>query len=78
MGRRGNPFLKAFPSGEGGSRVPRKRETDEGLASSLWERCPGRGGEGVCLPSQSLRDSSPRVGAKGEADCHTSVRTGSQ
>ena len=25
-----NPFPKAFPSGEGGSRVPRKRETDEG------------------------------------------------
>ena len=25
-----NPFSKAFPSGEGGSRVPRKRETDEG------------------------------------------------
>ena len=33
---------KAFPSGEGGSRVPRKRETDEGLASSLWERCPAK------------------------------------
>ena len=27
---------------------------------------PRRGGEGVLLPSQSLRDSSPRVGAKGE------------
>ena len=26
-----NPFPKAFPSGEGGSRVPRKRETDEGV-----------------------------------------------
>ncbi len=26
-----NPFPKAFPSGEGGSRVSRKRETDEGL-----------------------------------------------
>ena len=29
--RRGNPFPKAFPIGEGGSRVPRKRETDEGF-----------------------------------------------
>ena len=32
---------KAFPSGEGGSRVPRKRETDEGQGSlytrKLWE-----------------------------------------
>ena len=27
----GNPYLKAFPIGEGGSRVPRKRETDEGF-----------------------------------------------
>ena len=26
-----NPFSQAFPSGEGGSRVSRKRETDEGL-----------------------------------------------
>ena len=34
---------------------------------SLWERCPGQGGEGV-LPSQSLRDSSPRVGAKGQSE----------
>ena len=31
---------------------------------SLWERCPA-GAERACLPSQSLRDSSPRVGAKG-------------
>ena len=45
MGRRGNQFLKAFPSGEGGSRVPRKRETDEGLASP-YGRGAG-GGEGV-------------------------------
>ena len=32
---------------------------------SLWERCPA-GAERACLPSQSLRDSSPKVGAKGE------------
>ena len=38
---------------------------------SLWERCPA-GAERACLPSQSLRDSSPRVGATGRTDCHTS------
>ena len=38
---------------------------------SPWERCPA-GAERACLPSQSLRDSSPRVGAKGRTDCHTS------
>ena len=27
---------------------------------------PLEGAERVCLPSQSLRDSSPKVGAKGE------------
>ena len=32
---------EAFPHGEGGSRVSRKRETDEGLASPY-----GRGAEG--------------------------------
>ena len=32
---------------------------------SLWERCPREGAERACLPSQSLRDSSPKVGAKG-------------
>ena len=35
---------------------------------SPWERCPA-GVERACLPSQSLRDSSPRVGAKGRTDC---------
>ena len=51
---RSQSVFQAFPSDEGGSRVPRKRKTDEGLVS----------------PSQSLRDSSPRVVAKGETDCH--------
>ena len=32
---------------------------------SLWERCPA-GAERARFPSQSLRDSSPRVGAKGD------------
>ena len=30
---------------------------------------PLEGAERACLPSQSLRDSSPRVGAKGKTDC---------
>ena len=55
---------KAFPSGEGGSRVPRKRETDEGNLPLPMGEVPRRGGEGVLLPFQSLRDSSPRGGAK--------------
>ena len=40
-------FPKAFPSGEGGSRVPRKRETDEGyLPLPMGEVPPEGGGEG--------------------------------
>ena len=31
---------------------------------------PLEGAERVFFPSQSLRDSSPKVGAKGETDCH--------
>ena len=45
--------------------------TDEGLASPYGRGAP-KGRRGFYLPSQSLRDSSPRVGAKGETDCHTS------
>ena len=36
----GNPFLKAFPHGEGGSRVSRKRETDEGLCFFYFPHPP--------------------------------------
>ena len=38
---------------------------------------PRKGRRGRFLPSQSLRDSSPKVGAKGtrRTDCHTSVAT---
>ena len=32
------------PGGEGGSRVPRKRETDEGLAASFGRGAAGGGG----------------------------------
>ena len=49
---------KAFPSGEGGSRVSRKRETDEGLVSPMGE-VPGRGGEGVFTLSVGFAASSP-------------------
>ena len=35
---------------------------------SLWERCPGWGGEGVFTLSVSFADSSPRVGAKGRSE----------
>ena len=38
---RSQSVFQAFPSDEGGSRVPRKRKTDEGLASPY-----GRGAEG--------------------------------
>ena len=34
---------KAFPSGEGGSRVPRKRETDEGQGSLYTRELWGNG-----------------------------------
>ena len=37
--QRGNPFPKAFPIGEGGSRVPRKRETDEGFLPCANVKC---------------------------------------
>ena len=61
---RSQSVTPAFPAGEGGLRVPRKRETDEGHLPLPLGEVPGRGGEGFILPSQSLRDSSPRVGAK--------------
>ena len=57
--------LQSLPLGEGGSRVSRKRETDEGLASP-YGRGARSGRRGFYFPSQSLRDSSPRVGAKGK------------
>ena len=57
--------------------VSRKLETDEGLASP-YGRGALKGRRERYLPSQSFRDSSPRVGAKGETDCHASVSTGSQ
>ena len=45
------------------ARPPQVRD-GRGSCLSLWERCPA-GAERASLPSQSLRDSSPRVGAKG-------------
>jgi len=51
-GRRGNPFLSLPLGGEGGSRVSRKRETDEGLASPYGRGASGSQG-GCGLPHQS-------------------------
>ena len=43
----GHSPSQAFPHGEGGSRVPRKRETDEGnLPLPMGEVPPEGGGEG--------------------------------
>ena len=57
---------KAFPHGEGGSRVSRKCETDEGLASPYGRGAPA-GAERACFTlSVGFAASSPKVGAKGE------------
>ena len=57
---------KAFPHGEGGSRVSRKRETDEGLASPYGRGAPA-GAERACFTlSVGFAASSPKVGAKGK------------
>ena len=66
IGRRGNPYLKAFPAGEGGSHVSRKCETDEGYLPLPMGEAPGRGGEGSICPLSHFV-TAPRVGAKGEA-----------
>ena len=59
------PVSKAFPHGEGGSRVSRKRETDEGLASPYGRGAPA-GAERACFTlSVGFAASSPKVGAKG-------------
>ena len=62
------PF-QGFPHGEGGSRVSRKRETDEGLASPYGRGAPGRGGEGLFYPLSRLRRQLPQSGSQGETDC---------
>ena len=47
--------------------------TDEGLASPFGRGAPD-GAERAFLPSQSLRDSSPSVGAKGDGGAPAPVR----
>ena len=74
---RSQSVLQSLPLGEGGSRVSRKRETDEGLASP-YGRGARSGRRGFYFPSQSLRDSSPRVGAKGKRIANQCYDTGSQ
>ena len=67
---------KAFPSGEGGSRVPRKRETDEGLASPYGRGAP-QGRRGRFYPLSHFVTAPPKWEPRGtrETDCHTSVAT---
>ena len=42
-----NPFPPCLPLGEGGLRVSRKRETDEGYLPLPMGEVPRRGGEGM-------------------------------
>ena len=58
----------AFPWGKVARASPASARRMRATCLSPWERCPA-GVERACLPSQSLRDSSPRVGAKGRTDC---------
>ena len=62
---------QAFPRGEGGSRVPRKRETDEGHLPLPMGEVPLEGAERALFTlSVGFAASSPKGGAKGETDCH--------
>ena len=75
----GNPF----PSLPLRGRWHGEAVTDEGLASPFGRgtQCCSTGRRGRFLPSQSLRDSSPREGAKGERRERIATplkRTGSQ
>ena len=66
----------AFPRGEGGSRVPRKRETDEGLASPFGRGAP-QGRRGRVYPLSHFVTAPPKWEPRGtrETDCDTSLRT---
>ena len=57
-GMREGQRSKAFPSGEGGSRVSRKRETDEGCLYYIFPHPPAAAG------------TFPQ-GKAGVTDCHT-------
>ena len=66
--------LQSLPLGEGGSRVSRKRETDEGIVSPFGR--DARPGRRECVyPLSRLRRQLPQSGSQGETDCHTSVAT---
>ena len=62
---------QAFPRGEGGSRVPRKRETDEGLASPFGRGAP-QGRRGRFYPLSHFVTAPPKWEPRGtrETDCH--------
>ena len=61
---------QAFPRGEGGSRVPRKRETDEGLASPFGRGAP-QGRRGRFYPLSHFVTAPPKWEPRGtrETDC---------
>ena len=66
----GNPFPHAFPSGEGGSRVSRKRETDEGHLPLPLGEVPEA--ERACdYPLSHFVTAPPKWEPRG-TDCHTS------
>ena len=67
IGRRGNPYLKAFPAGEGGSHVSRKCETDEGYLPLPMGEAPGRGGEGSICPLSHFV-TAPQSGRQGGSE----------
>ena len=60
-----------LPLGEGGSRVPRKRETDEGKEYfPVWKTFMRIRRGGHWPPG-----AAPLEGSEGKTDCHTSVAT---
>jgi len=50
---------QSLPLGEGGSRVPRKRETDEGYLPRPMGEVSGRGGEGDIYPLSHFVTAPP-------------------
>ena len=57
-----------------GSRVSRKRETDEGLASPYGRGAPGRGGEGVFYPLSHFVTAPPEWEPRGDCDRWESLK----
>ena len=68
---RSQSVTPAFPAGEGGLRVPRKRETDEGHLPLPLGEVPGRGGEGFFCPLSHFVTAPPEWEPR-KTDCRTS------